>query len=199
MQLDLLTSSQEGIPASHSVLLGGDEARAMTAISGRTLLGLYENSGRLTWWLRTLLGTSAWGSTRCWLTWKDSATPAGRLLFRLVPSMPRTAEIGSGLLATPTTKANQMCPSMQKWPSCALWPTPGAADNRDRGHLGMPAIQRRAAKGKQLNLGMVVSDQSGALNPEWVEWLMGYPIGWTDCEPSETPSSRRSRKRSSGQ
>ena len=20
----------------------------------------------------------------------------------------------------------------------------------------------------------------GRLNPEWVEWLMGYPIGWTD-------------------
>ena len=22
----------------------------------------------------------------------------------------------------------------------------------------------------------------GALNPVWVEWLMGWPIGWTDCE-----------------
>ena len=22
---------------------------------------------------------------------------------------------------------------------------------------------------------------SGALNPEWVEWLQGFPIGWTDC------------------
>ncbi len=27
----------------------------------------------------------------------------------------------------------------------------------------------------------------GSLNPEWVEWLMGFPIGWTDCGPSETP------------
>ncbi len=26
----------------------------------------------------------------------------------------------------------------------------------------------------------------GQLNPEWVEWLQGFPIGWTDCEPSET-------------
>ena len=24
----------------------------------------------------------------------------------------------------------------------------------------------------------------GALNPPWVEWLMGWPVGWTDCEPS---------------
>jgi hypothetical protein len=46
--------------------------------------------------------------------------------------------------------------------------------------LGMPSIQRRKDKGKQLNLSMVVSDQSGALNPTWVEWLMGFPEGHTD-------------------
>ena len=23
---------------------------------------------------------------------------------------------------------------------------------------------------------------SGSLSPDWVEWLMGFPIGWTDCE-----------------
>jgi hypothetical protein len=22
---------------------------------------------------------------------------------------------------------------------------------------------------------------TGELNPEWVEWLMGFPAGWTDC------------------
>ena len=25
----------------------------------------------------------------------------------------------------------------------------------------------------------------GALNPLWVEWLMGWPIGWTDLKPLE--------------
>jgi hypothetical protein len=24
------------------------------------------------------------------------------------------------------------------------------------------------------------------LNPEFVEWLMGFPIGWTDCDALET-------------
>jgi len=27
----------------------------------------------------------------------------------------------------------------------------------------------------------------GQLNPEFVEWLMGFPIGWTDLDASETP------------
>ena len=26
----------------------------------------------------------------------------------------------------------------------------------------------------------------GPLNPHWVEWLMGWPIGWTNCEPLAT-------------
>jgi len=24
---------------------------------------------------------------------------------------------------------------------------------------------------------------AGQLNPPWVEWLMGFPIGWTDLKP----------------
>jgi hypothetical protein len=68
-----------------------------------------------------------------------------------------------------------------------MWPTPSAADDRDRGNLSTPAIQRRMAKGKQMNLSMVVSDTSGQLNPTWVEWLMGFPTGHTDLKPSETP------------
>jgi len=35
------------------------------------------------------------------------------------------------------------------------------------------------------------------LNPQFVEYLMGYPIGWTDVTLLETPSSRKSRQKSS--
>lgn len=70
------------------------------------------------------------------------------------------------------------------------WPTPQASDNRDRGNLGSGAIQRRQEKGKQIMLSQSVSDISGALNPLWVEWLMGWPIGWTDLKPLATDRFR---------
>ena len=50
-------------------------------------------------------------------------------------------------------------------------------------------------------LSMMVSDHSGQLNPTFVEWLMGWPLGWTALKPSATaksPSKRRSPGASSG-
>lgn len=32
----------------------------------------------------------------------------------------------------------------------------------------------------------MASTTGGKLNPMWVEWLMGWPIGWTDLKPLET-------------
>ena len=31
----------------------------------------------------------------------------------------------------------------------------------------------------------------GQLNPTWVEWLMGWPLGWTDCDVSATAKFRQ--------
>jgi hypothetical protein len=36
----------------------------------------------------------------------------------------------------------------------------------------------------------LANQAGGALNPTWVEWLMGLPLGLTDCERSATASSR---------
>jgi len=69
-----------------------------------------------------------------------------------------------------------------------MWATPQASDNRDRCNLSNPSIQRRIDLGKQINLSMQVKEASdgGSLNPTWVEWLMGWPLGWTDLKPLET-------------
>jgi DNA (cytosine-5)-methyltransferase 1 len=34
------------------------------------------------------------------------------------------------------------------------------------------------------------SDKKGVLNPDWVEWLMGWPIGWSSLEPMKELSFR---------
>lgn len=59
----------------------------------------------------------------------------------------------------------------------AKWPTPAARDWR---HPNKQPYSERGggAKGEQLPNAV-----GGALNPDWVEWLMGWPIGWTDLEP----------------
>jgi hypothetical protein len=69
------------------------------------------------------------------------------------------------------------------------FPIPQASDCRDRGHMNSPSVQRRLEIGKQVNLSMVVHPTSGQLNPMWVEWLMGWPIGWTDLKPLEMDKS----------
>ncbi len=45
------------------------------------------------------------------------------------------------------------------------------------------------------NLGEVINERehmtkTGQLNPSWVEWLMGWPIGWTDLKPLVTDKFR---------
>ena len=56
-----------------------------------------------------------------------------------------------------------------------VWPTPRAFMHKDS----------TVDRGK-FNLGEKVG---GKLNPTWVEWLMGWPLGWTDLKPLETDKS----------
>lgn len=37
----------------------------------------------------------------------------------------------------------------------------------------------------------MLAGNGGQLNPDWVEWLMGWPIGWTDLKPLATDRFRR--------
>jgi len=65
------------------------------------------------------------------------------------------------------------------------FPTPQASDNRDRGNMSNAVVQRRLAIGKQILLSQSVHPTFGQLNPTWVEWLMGWPLEWTDLKPLE--------------
>jgi len=65
-----------------------------------------------------------------------------------------------------------------------LWPTPKCSDSR---HAKFRHLNAEDNHWKD-NLGEVVSAEvnGGSLNPTWVEWLMGWPLGWTDCAQSAT-------------
>ena len=69
------------------------------------------------------------------------------------------------------------CKDMKK---PTMWGTPKAQDSRH-------ALRDRG-KG---NLGEQVSGlhNGGKLSPLWTEWLMGWPIGWTDLKPLEMDKS----------
>ena len=57
-------------------------------------------------------------------------------------------------------------------------PTPAATDWKGSSKAG----QRR---GQLTDPAMGVIPPGGKLNPQWVAWLMGWPIGWTDLQPLE--------------
>ena len=69
------------------------------------------------------------------------------------------------------------------------WPTPDA-------NCGMRGTQenwlptRLSGQPAQYTINQAVRDSDplttgGKLNPMWVEWLMGWPMGWTDLKPLE--------------
>ncbi len=247
------TSSQADFLASLSASPGSSEARKMTVTSGRKCAELLRRRDPLGCLARTCLESSAWNSTACFLTWKISATPAGRLLCRLVPSMPDTDETVFGLWPTPEAlnqegyqvsggkKYPRLGAMAKMWPTptkqdgennappsqwerntpplnvaVKMWPTPmsyshGPDSNppgiskldcavRPELHKHLWATPTKEGFDAGAHRGVkdtLYSQVGGQLNPEWVEWLMGYPIGHTDSKDSETPSSRKSQRTSS--
>lgn len=78
-----------------------------------------------------------------------------------------------------------------------MWPTPKA----NKVHPMITEENReKLANSNKSNLEEVIAGDcgraTGQLNPNWVEWLMGYPIGWTDLKDSEMPSCRKSPTKS---
>ena len=86
-----------------------------------------------------------------------------------------------------------------------LWPTPTVCGNYNRKGLSKTsgdglatAVQRwptpTAHMAKETNAPSealrnepsLTSLVGGSLNPMWVEWLMGWPLGWTDLKPLGT-------------
>jgi hypothetical protein len=105
------------------------------------------------------------------------------------------------LLPTPNASGfastNNGCP----WDGRAQYATkakPTLVGLARKGMLPAPTVKgnyNRAGASSKAGDGLATT-VGGPLNPRFVEWLMGFPDGWTDCGPSETPSSRSARKSS---
>jgi len=127
-------------------------------------------------------------------------------LFQLAPSAHPTDEIGSGLLPTPRVadtegapvknvernSAGGYCRKNQKGVThgvkikdvIAMLPTPDASD-------------RRSKNSKQQGISNVITGTKTGLKlqPAFVEWMMGFPSGWTDLNlPSRSTAKKGSRR-----
>jgi hypothetical protein len=191
-------SSAAGHLANLQVSPGSEEAQRMCVGSGRRLLGLYGNCGLLGACLRTLLeylvSTTAFRSRLCYLTWKVKATKFNRLLFQLAPSVPRTGETGCGLLlTTPNSQDGRDVPDALR-PSriatgrktdylsrqIAMLPTPATRDYKGARKPETLALTGRNPDTNSLEDCLVGKNTGMKLQPAFVEWMMGYPDGWTE-------------------
>ena len=98
-----------------------------------------------------------------------------------------TGEIESGFWPTPTVCGNYNRKGLSATSGDGLatavkqWPTPTVQDSANN---GAPAQMNR-------NTPPLNAEVGGPLNPTWVEWLMGWPLGWTDCAALATDKFRQ--------
>lgn len=89
--------------------------------------------------------------------------------------------------STPTVNGNhnrkELSPSAGDGLATAVkrtWATPTASDWKG----GTDAIRKDTGKPRSDRLDhQLEPDSGGRLNPDWVEWLMGWPQGWTSTKP----------------
>ena len=187
-ELDLkpLPLSPGPFPASPSPQPDGERALRIPATCGRKCAGSLPNCGPIGCLGKMLLASSIWASTKRFLTWQKRDTLFSHSYFRLAVS-------ARGMSASELLSSRLM------------FPTPLASDsatNRDAQNLdvflsegGIFRKRNRSGAIWSLSLSAAVyyltpnASPDAALNPDWVEWLMGFPLGWTDV--SSGPKSRR--------
>ena len=212
-------SSPGAFPASLSPPQENRKALRMNATYGRRCAGLLQNLSPVSCLGKMLLASSIWGSTKRSLSWQKRDTLFSHSYFRLAVSAHgmSASELLSSRLMFPTPLASDKgtvkdAQSLdvylsdngifrKKNKSGAIWSlplsaavfylTPVASDGF-RSTLKPSAYDPKKKNG---NLAAQVIFQENplsdkaALNPDWVEWLMGFPKGWTEL--SSGTGSRR--------
>lgn len=144
------------------------------------------------------------------VTWPRSGMTADGQCWELPMSERRTSGIDSGFWPTPVASdtSSRTKPYAQGGTPLSLavkWPTPTVCGNYNRKGAsatsgdGLATAVRmwptptahNAKEGAhkseyEKNTPTLAAQAGGPLNPTWVEWLMGWPLGWTDLKPSAT-------------
>ena len=179
--------------ASPSPWLESKRAKGMIDTSGRRCSELSPSCARVALSVKTYLESSRLPPGRWSRIWSVQAITSSCLILRL-----RLSERG-------TDDQGYSSPASQ------MWPTPTARDCKganslkhltqpktpgNNHHVGQLANAVKLfttpcaadAKGTHggANHRRLRTDVAGQLNPTWVEWLMGFPPGWTDLNASET-------------
>ena len=184
-----LTLSAEDSHAKTSQSQASNEASTEPAVvSGQSMRGSFASCDpdTLSWKTSQRCLLSGWEEFS--ETWPRAGMMQSGTAYRLPPSVPITAVIGCTWLPTPTAGAFTQNKSYGKnartrlslygMAKKGMWPTPLARDWKDTGD---PIKLAKYADRKRLACSVAASDtsQRGSLNPTWVEWLMGFPTGWT--------------------
>jgi hypothetical protein len=173
-----------------SIAGGGQDSQASAPASGQNLPESFAMFDR---------DSSSWKIPQClfqgdWAkflgTWPQWGTMQHGECSALTIWEPITKGTGSGSWPTPTVCGNYNRKGASKTSGDGLatavrrkWATPCAQDAKN---MTCPPSQanRDSLPGNMLARGLKIPGMT--LNPEWLEWLMGWPIGWTGLKPLET-------------
>lgn len=152
--------------------------------------------------------TSSWRTHRCLFDGdsiecseilpKWGSMLSGELWELTTPAL-RIDGNGSGYWPTPTVCGNYNRPKagMKSGTGLAtavkMWPTPVACA-ANGWHKNMKRAHTNDRLDYVVERGAHTLQKNGRLNPEWVEWLMGWPIGHTGLGPLETARYREWRR-----
>ena len=174
------TSCLEVIHANLSQHQANDLEQKIQDTSGPILQMEFEQCAQECASLKTLKDTSLLDSEKSLANWKASVIAQRGEYSRRVKLVLSIEENVSSLWPTPRAGNPGSRPNGKGGKILAeevkKYSTPTARMWKD---IGCPAEFRRNTPSLAIQVG-------GKLNADWVEWLMGIPTGWTDCDCAGT-------------